>query len=90
MNHTRRRRAASARVSIWTRLRQRLFRRRRPKTVAVPSTWLIDRKRAMIGDDLDQEMDISEQETLILPRVEMPAYAYWFYADETTLEPALK
>lgn len=93
MNYTRRRRAASAvRASLFTRLRNR-FRRRRPKTVAVPSTWLIDQKRAMIGND-PELYDIADQPTQPLSCVDpaamtvaVPAYDHWFYVDETIAVP---
>lgn len=71
---------------------------RQPATTAkVTSPWLLQRKREMISADLDAAMDISEQETEPLPRVNpasatvaIPIEPLWFYSDETTVEPALK
>lgn len=87
MTTPRRRRAASARASIFTRLRNRLFRRRRATISPAMSAYLLmERRRATI----EPEMDICEQETGPMPRVDTrtPVHEYWFYAEETTLEPA--
>ena len=77
------------------RLLRWLFQRGKPKTVspAMSAYLLMERRRATI----EPEMDISEQPTLILGRVDpaaptvaVPAEPHWFYADETTAVPSGK
>lgn len=92
MNYTRRRRAVSAvRASLFTRLRNRLFRRRRHTISPAMSAYLsMERRRATI----EPEMDICDQPTEPLLSVDpaamtvaVPAEPLWFYVDETAAVP---
>jgi hypothetical protein len=89
--------AASAQASNpITALFRRIFHRDTtpaPRPVAVPTVWLIDRKRASIDDGLlgmesDDDPDIDLRPTRPLPRVDPDGLteagsASWAYSDET-------
>ena len=83
-----RRAAFAVRAPLHVRIRRWFFRQRKPRQrIAVPTAWLIDRKREQIGDDLPLEIWEQPTQPLHCVAASVPARGYWFYEDETTAVP---